>query len=278
MATIASFNTANPGNSSSITVTKPTGLAVGDLMIFHYSYSDATDLAQTMSGWTHEVDNYGGVLKTGIQWKIADAGDVAASNFTMSFDGAVASPLAGLLRITGYVVNDLLNEAKDTGANGDGSLSVSVTPITPNSLILFFIANNEQSNISNYAIATDNPSWSELYDITGSSVTGLALGYATRTQVTATGEASFNSSVGSGTIDFFGILIAIGTPLDVTISPSVLSSVVSVQEPTVAGGAIVSPAVISSVVSVQAPVVSMPAQKFTNESKHDTDWVNEDKS
>lgn len=279
MATVASFNTANPGNASSITVTKPSGLAVGDLMIFHYGYNDGVDTADTISGWTHEVNSYGGSNKTGIQYKIADSGDVAASNFTVSFTGIVGNPLAGLLRITDYVSSGLLNENKDTGANSDNTLSMAVTPSYPNSLILMFIHSSEGGAISNYAIATDNPSWSEQYDIQNGSSSGLACASATRTQTTSTGDSSFTSSSGSGTEDYFGILVAIETPASVTVSPTVVDITTSVQSPTVSGGATVSPTVVSATTSVVAPTVSFPQDDWTNQSKSSADtWTNQSKS
>jgi hypothetical protein len=217
MASVASFSTANPGNGSSITVTKPSGLTVGDLMIFHYSYSDATDTASTISGWTHEINNYGGTLKTGIQYKIADSSDVAASDFTMGFTGIVSGPLAGLLRVTDFVTAGLFNQAEDVGANSDQTLALSVTPEYTNNLLLFFIANNEGIGISSYSVATDNPTWTEQYDIATAN-TSLAVASATRTQITATGDASFSYSSGSGTVDAYGIMFAIETPSSVTVS------------------------------------------------------------
>lgn len=278
MATVASFNTANPGNASSITVTKPTGLSVGDLMIFHYSYSDGTDNAETISGWTHEVANYGAIVKTGLQYKVADSGDVAASNFTMSFEGVVGYPLAALLRITDYSTDGLLNENKATATNGSTTLTMTVTPASASSLMLFFLANNEGLTTETYAVTTDNPSWGEEYDIQASS-TALACASAVRTEISATGNASFTYGAGgSGNEDFFGILVSIGSSISVNPSVSVVSATTSVISPTVTGGATASPSVVDVTTSVVSPTVSFPQDLWTNQSKNSSNWTNQNKS
>jgi hypothetical protein len=281
-ATIQSFNTANPGNASSITVTKPTGLAVGDLMIFHYAYNDASDTPDTISGWTHEVNNATfGLGHTGLQWKIADSGDVAASNFTLTFSGTVGSPVAGLIRIDGYASAGLLNDSGNLQPNTSSpTYTNTVTPTTPNALILFFTANNEGKAVNDdYAIVTDNPSWSELYDVQGSTAASVALGYATRTETTATGNSSCSLAGGSGTVDSYGILVAIPSITNVTVSPSVITIVTSVQSPTITGGATVSPAVIEMTASMQDPAITITPAKWLNQNKSSVpSYSNENKS
>lgn len=279
-ATLQSSNTANPGNGSSITVTKPTGLAVGDLMIFHYVFSDATDTANTISGWTHEISNVAiGGNRTGLQWKTADSGDVSASDFTMSFTGAVASPLAGLIRIDGHITSDLLNDSGNLQANTSSpTYTNTVTPISASSLLLFFQANNEAKTAGSYAIVTSDPTWTELYDIQNSTISGLSLAYATRPEVTATGNSSCALAGGSGTVDSYGIMVSIGSITNVTVSPNVIDLMLSVQAPAVSGGATVSPGAIVMTASVQAPTVTITANPITNIDKNNATWVNTDKT
>lgn len=279
MATVASVSTANPGNASSITVTKPSGLAAGDLMIFHYSYNDATDTASTISGWTHEVSNYGGTIKTGLQWKVADSGDVAASDFTLGFTGTVGSPLGAVLRITDYVVDGLLNENKDTGANGDSTLAMGVTPLYTNNLLLFFLSNNEGLTTTTYSIATSNPSWTEQYDIQGGSITTLSCASATRTQTTATGDASFTYGAGgSGNEDFYGILVAIETPASVstTLDAAGIVTLTTPEPSFVLGNIIPVDSAGTMTLSTPEPTISTSTKTaWTNETKPSTTWTNE---
>lgn len=278
MATIQSYNTANPGNASSITVTKPTGLAVGDLMIFATTWNDATDTASQMTGWTQEVANYGGTQKIDIQYKVADSGDVAASNFTVGFSGTVGTPVAVLMRITDYVSTGLLNENKDTGANGDTTLSATVTPSYTNNLLLMIIGNNENSSLSNYAIATDNPTWSELVEVQSGSLSAISVAYATRTQTTATGDMSFNSSVATGTIDFYGVLIAIETPASTSFTLDTAGiATLSTPEPSFILDNNFSLDTAGSVTlsGGDNPVSTTTKTTWTNESKPSTTWTNE---
>jgi len=278
MATIQSYNTANPGNASSITVTKPTGLAVGDLMIFATTWNDATDTASQMTGWTQEVANYGGSQKIDIQYKVADSGDVAASNFTVGFSGTVSTPVAVLMRITDYVSTGLLNENKDTGSNGDTTLSATVTPSYTNNLLLMIIANNENSSLSNYAIATDNPTWSELVEVQSGSISAISVAYATRTQTTATGDMSFSSSVVTGTIDFYGVLIAIETPASTSFTLDTAGiATLSTPEPSFILDNNFSLDTAGSVTlsGGDNPVSTTTKTTWTNESKPSTTWTNE---
>ena len=278
MATIQSYNTANPGNASSITVTKPTGLAVGDLMIFATTWNDATDTASQMTGWTQEVANYGGSQKIDIQYKVADSGDVAASNFTVGFSGTVSTPVAVLMRITDYVSTGLLNENKDTGSNGDTTLSATVTPSYTNNLLLMIIANNENSSLSNYAIATDNPTWSELVEVQSGSISAISVAYATRTQTTATGDMSFSSSVVTGTIDFYGVLIAIETPASTSFTLDTAGiATLSTPEPSFILDNNFSLDTAGSVTlsGGDNPVSTTTKTAWTNESKPSTTWTNE---
>ncbi len=277
-ASIASHNTANPGNGVNVTVTKPSGLAVGDLMIFHYAFADATDTANSMFGWTHEVANYGGILKTGLFWKIADSSDVSASNFTLGFSGTVANPIGAILRIIDYNPSDLLNENKDTGANGDTNLSMSVTPLTTDSLLLMFIGNSEGESISAYAIATDNPTWTELYDEAGGVTTGLACAYATRTQASATGNSSFSSSPGGDTEDFYGILVSIGAIINVTVSGATGILPLVGNSGTATGGATIAGSVGVLQLVGNAGTFASPAPDWSGTDKNSSTWVNEDKS
>lgn len=276
MATIQSYNTANPGNGSSVTVTKPTGLAVGDLMIAHYAYGDATDTMGTLSGWTHEVNNEsagGTSIKTGIQWKIADSGDVAASNFTFSLSGASNSPIVALIRIDGYVSTDLLNNAGELiGNSGSPSYNNTVTPISPSSLMLFFItAGNPGAtpNISNYAMTTDNPTWSELYQVDVASSHCISLGYATRTATTATGNSSATIT-GSGSQDSYGAMVSIGNPTSVTTAidaPGVLT--LNGNEPDF---------ILGNVFSIDAPgVLTLNGNETTIETGTTDVWTPETK-
>lgn len=75
------------GNHTSMTLNKPTGLAVGDLMVATFTWADSSSTpVDAKAGWTrlvygvwHTVGNTG--TRVNVFWRIADAADVAAANF-----------------------------------------------------------------------------------------------------------------------------------------------------------------------------------------------------
>ena len=95
--TFRSYGSSPGANSESCVITKPAGLEVGDLMIAQVVGQDTTSYDITTftapENWTSiRQDDYisGGLHMTGsaLFWKIADAADVAASDFTFTATGA----------------------------------------------------------------------------------------------------------------------------------------------------------------------------------------------
>jgi hypothetical protein len=82
-AVIQSFNTTAIASAATVVVTKPTGLAVGDLMVAHLYHSVQTITG--LAGFTELINNSDGSDISGkILYKIADSSDVAASDFTFN--------------------------------------------------------------------------------------------------------------------------------------------------------------------------------------------------
>lgn len=268
-----SFNTPTGGETQALT--KPTGLAVGDLMVAHVHSRTSGDAWSVPANWTQVVG--ASTDSNAVFYKVADSGDVAASSFNLSRN---ASEVIGgsIVRITGASTS--FQTDSDTYANSGGtsaSFSGGVTPAA-NSLLLFFTAaystGGNTMTITDQAITTSNPSWTELYD--GGTTTDVDLwmsgAYANRPEATGTGNYTCTLATTSGSTD--GILISIQEVVNVTVSPAVVSVIATVQAPSVTGGATVSPAVISTIASVQAPVVSIPTPQFTNVSKNSASAAN----
>ncbi|MBL0268582.1 MAG: hypothetical protein IPP99_07940 [Chitinophagaceae bacterium] len=97
-------------NGTSFTITRPSGLAVGDVMIANIVQSDndganGGDLSDaTSTGWTFIAGNQTGIVGSGgdeywgtLLYKIATAGDVSAANFSFSLDAEADGGSGGLL-------------------------------------------------------------------------------------------------------------------------------------------------------------------------------------
>ena len=179
--------------------TKPTGLAVGDLMIVHIGGDfDLVGDITAPAGWTDLVEDVdgGGPYGHGAYYKVANSTDVAATDFTFDI-GEGHQSVGAIYRISGAGAT-FVTDNDTTTATTSHTFTGGVTPEAASSLLLFLVImkNNGLSNgHSDYAVATDNPSWTEQYDIDSTSV-GLTFSGATaiRTQTTATGNYSYTST------------------------------------------------------------------------------------
>ena len=138
-----SFNSANNGDTAGTTVvvTKPTGLAAGDVMIASVAYRGPTGTSVTSPGWTQIAKRAQTQPNPDLTlvsfWKLADGTDAAATNFTFTLSagarafggiaryddvivsGSPATPLAGT---PGFVTNPVAddNPGADTNLTATG--------------------------------------------------------------------------------------------------------------------------------------------------------------
>lgn len=280
---VSSQSSTNFADSTTLTITKPTGVVDNDLLVAIIYGGGLAEINSVPSGWTLiQQQTTSNALELSTYYKVASS---EGASWQWGFDAS--GQVAGVvLRITGH--NTLVNietSAKSSQSNDETpSFTNSVTPSQANSLIIFASGaeqfTDNTPSASSYAIATDNPTWTELLDIaSGAGDDALAVAYAIRTATSATGNSSLTWSDNSNnTIDTAGILIVIPPRVDVTVSPSVISATFSVQAPTVTGSAVVSPTVITATFSVQAPTVTIEAPKWVNKDKSSTSWNNQNKS
>lgn len=208
----------SPGASSmTCIIVKPANLAIGDFMLAHV----VTRRDQTVAppgGWTEIRQDVGGADQTtaALFYKIADAADVAASDFTFTI--SVTGPKSNRGAITAWTgVNIGTPVSDDSGQYNDPpSTTVTAPTITPtvaNCMMLLLCGVEDNNTQSNYAIANDNPgSWNEAYDLltTEGGNCALALGYAIRPETTATGNGTATTSNSDESV---GQLVAIAPSL-----------------------------------------------------------------
>ncbi len=192
-----SSTTVAPTTASSIALTKPSGLAIGDLMVAHLLLTVGQTVSSAPTGFTFKdtATDSTSLFTSDIYYKTADSGDVAASTFTFTLSGS-SSCGGALLRVSGATSSTSISEYGEANivvSTTTPSFANTVTPHVASSLLLFMITHANASAISAYAVATSNPSWTEVYDVVG-GVRGLACAWAVRPEVTATGNSSVTCS------------------------------------------------------------------------------------
>lgn len=203
MATYQSLQSNTSDNTGTLTITKPTSLAVGDLMlagIWTDRDGGASAGITTPSGWTLQegIDPIAnGNSYLGVYSKIADSADVSASDFTWNGTGSTTQMhmLGVILRITNFA-----SFGGDASAGtGSNTTTLTLTGFTPSpavasSLYVAFASRSfaaSPGQVTSVAMATSNPTWTEQTEITvnGSTTDSTFAVYtATRTETTATGD------------------------------------------------------------------------------------------
>jgi hypothetical protein len=211
---IESTSTAN-GTAGSITITKPTGLAVGDVMVAVLSAarSSATNpFIQTASGWTLVATEDPALASASVQWKTATSGDVAASNFTFSCLNTTSVIMSGaILRVTGLstvspyigeISSNTVSAVVDTTVTFSGSVDIAVD----NCLVVMAIAATESAAPASVSAYNTTPTvtFTELYDYNNS--TNIGLGGAYGIQDTAATITQFGATLSTAQDTHAGVL------------------------------------------------------------------------
>jgi len=189
-----SFNTTAIAEGA-ITITKPTGLAVGDGMFVFLAFS-TSDTTPTPSGWTVVRNNsadFNASTDGAIFYKIATSGDVAASNFSFDVTDTVGQLTGTLVRISGVDQSspfESVSVATQTANTTSRSHTVSVTPTNSTSIIMAFCSHQEQGALGPYS-STGSPTWTELSEQVAFSNNRVSVVYAPYTGTTTITNFSF---------------------------------------------------------------------------------------
>ncbi len=262
-------------SATSVAPTKPTGLAVGDLLICQFM-SGATGRTFTLpSGFTQIqliTDANQGDMQ--ISQKVADSSDVAASDFTFSVSGAATPLTARLTRITGARGVTPVNNSSSNDHNASDTTSMTAPTITPsyaNSMIVFYVMKEATGNgTSGYVLATDNISWTEQYDATNNSAFRYAMAYGNRVQITATGTATATSDGGVNT-RYTTVLLSIDPILSFTNTILETSTMTDIKIFNIG-------LIFTEIVSITEQLVSPIREMWAYVTKQITTWIFQDRS
>lgn len=212
-----SIGTVAWASASTIAIPKPSGLSVGDLMVaISYCYDASSNTCP--AGWTQiQYNNVVSDLSLLTAWKIATSDDVSASTFT--FGTATTAIRSGsILRFNGNHATTPISASNNAvpafGGLLNPTFAMTVTPSANNILIFVTeqVGDGYTGAVSNYAIATDNPTWTEIRDdgsTSGSDGWASIAVSSVRSQTSATGDSSVTGGYNAYHPDWLGHLIAI---------------------------------------------------------------------
>lgn len=281
---VEAFTTSAFAESTQVTITKPTGTVNGELLIVAIAGEPGGGgfVNSVPSGWTlakqETSDNC-----TYLYYKIASS---EGASWVWGFDASNACG-GGCLRVSGAKASGPLDQANSGLVNDDATPTFTSADIDPTTLASLFVmvahsTDTADRTISGYAIVTNNPTWTEHFNITDGGLSSvhssLAVATAVRAQDTASGDPSYVIDSGGGGADGRLVIANFKVESDVTVSPAVIDLTFSVQAPSITGGANVTPSVVDITVAIQAPTVTTPANDWTNQNKNTASWVNQTKN
>lgn len=188
---IGAIATASPVNDNTIIINKPSGVVDGDLMIAQIVVENGDRVISAPAGWT-QIQQSGGINAP----RMASFRKIASSegpDYAFSWPGGISHAIGGIVKVTGAQVEDT-SSTKDNESSSTSAPATAITPTYTNGVMLFLVGNRSGS-VSGYTIATNNPTWAELWDL--NDVANAAMAWGSRPQTTATGVATATLS-GSG--------------------------------------------------------------------------------
>ena len=268
--TIQTATSDSPG----LTLTKPTGLTVGDLLVAGLTISgDSNPVITAPAGWTTtDTKTLSNDARTSIFQKVAESSDVAASDFSFTATANTTGPtVAGFMtRISGFGI-----QSGFVTASGDGTtLSTgAMTPTRTNNLMLIITASASGGDFtpptsSGYQIVTNNPTWTERADVgigSGLYMATIAVATASRPEITSTGAASFTLSESKA---LSVSLLSLGPVVSGSITPETKVNIYALNPIPKTG--------LDIIVTEPDEVISNPAI-WVNDTKPSTTWINEQK-
>ena len=293
MALSLASKASGNGKYGDVTITKPSSLAEGDLMIAFIASATAgdsdSDKAHTgPSGWTKLqgiVPNNGTILT--VWGVVATSAQTAATNFSWASSATNSNTTGIIYRITGALAFGSLAINVDSASGHSYDYPTAsfggLTTEYDNALLLMCGAEEAAGgnvNFSNYVVANSNPTWTQqddlYYEPSGVAI-NLAVASATYPTAGATGNFSITMSRDGG--DISGALVAIYESQDSTFNADPLVINATLPNPTYTADAnfTADPLVVTS--TMPAETHSQTDHTWSNTDKSSApSWVNKEKS
>jgi hypothetical protein len=290
---VESTSSASANNSDSVTVTKPANVAVGDLLLIAASGYNL-DLP-ACSGFTVGVSKTtttGTDMSIALLYRIADASDVSASNYSVTLAGAATSGVVGMLRVSGWTSGNPVYTSASSDTTGDpitasGASGLSVGRVSQQLLLILngFKSDSgalSSASFSNYSITSSdaNPSWTEVVDATVPINTstiniGFSCAYALSSNTsTITAYNTDVSSDANGDADLIcSLLVVINSPVNASGSNALHSADADFFAPVASVGTTGTNALLSADADFFAPSARATSNTWTPLTKTSTTWT-----
>lgn len=276
-AQYGNIQSAQSASGTSLVITKPTGLAAGDIMIAVLTMNGTP--AWAASGWTNiGSDDAHGVA---VLAKVASSGDAAASNFTFTHNSAASNGALFYVHGTGVGFTDLGNAIRASSLYVSGGTTATFTPgigAVNGEIMIMITSGQNGSSVSSsaYAVTNNNPSWTERADSWYSNSTHqYAIATAT---ASAGGDTGGYQATYSSAIEVFGMLICVAETVSQSLTPSAIALTLTVNIPALTASASLTPAAINLTLSIGAPTMATSDDKWSKQSKSSDSWNNQSKS
>lgn len=177
----------SPGASSTtIVIVKPVGLTAGNMMVAAIFFNgNGTITPPSGFALISGADlNWGGnPSNVEAYWKVADAGDAAASNFTFTVSGGATENIGAMLRLTGADTTSAAFDTPTTDTATSGSADTTANPaahtFVDENQLLVLIAGSPSANTWSQSVAGSNQTLTERVDINTTAGTDCSLCIAT---------------------------------------------------------------------------------------------------
>lgn len=240
---VESTATASDSNTDTLVITKPTGLAEGDLMIAVLSGAEADGAGvgdwSLASGWTDcQSNTFGGALGLSIQYKVASSGDAAASNFTFTLDASTGQLHGSILRCSGAATDVATSDALASSSTYSATSANSATfagahgPFTPGAdgaLVIAqygieFATGSSARTFGSYTV-TSGVTLNELFDSGTNDGSGGAYYSATYgVQATAAALSAYGATISVSSPDHYGQFAVFTPPVNASGSNTLAST------------------------------------------------------
>jgi hypothetical protein len=279
---VESSNSNTTASGTSLSITKPTGLAVGDLLvgcIYAYNTVGVGATINTPTNWTLTETATGTpgadghAIATFV--KVADSADVAASNFAFT-TGATYKIYGLLMRLSGMTsVAPYTNSQAVTSEDTlDPAFTYSLTPTYANSLLVLATAgatNEVWYSITSPVINGTNPTWTNRYN---GDFKVFTAPYPNTTQITS---LDYTEDSSASNTSWPSMIVAVHPRIDDSTS-NTLATTTSTSFTQSGTCDTVTSNTLTTATSetfTQAGIGTSPTQ-WTNATKPTTTWINEE--